>query len=232
MKSRIRLLPLVIFAGTLALTLKVGTIWSERGVAVATATAANADTAEAARKSATETPKAPSKADRKSPPTTGKSSRVKEAGVGDEFDPSSVTQAEFQVLQRLAKRRNELDKLQADLALKEKILGATEKRLNAKISELDQLKELIQSLLVKHDAEQEKKLKSLVKIYETMKPKNAARIFERLEMEVLLDVVERMREAKTAPIFAAMDPTKANAVTMRLAERRELPSPTASVEGG
>lgn len=229
MKSSIRLLPLIIFAGTLALTLKVGTIWSERGVTVATATAANAE------KPASDTKdekKPRTGADRRSAAKSSKPSKGKEVGVGDEFDPSSVTQAEFQVLQRLAKRRNELDRLQADLALKEKLLGATEKRLNSKISELDQLKQLIQSLLKKHDAEQEKKLKSLVKIYETMKPKNAARIFERLEMEVLLDVVERMREAKTAPIFAAMDPTKANAITMRMADRRELPSPTAAVEGG
>ena len=65
-----------------------------------------------------------------------------------------------------------------------------------------------------------------------MKPKNAARIFERLEMEILLDVVERMREAKTSLIFAAMDPAKAKAVTSRLAERRELPHPSVATDDG
>ncbi|MFT5488856.1 MAG: flagellar motility protein MotE (MotC chaperone), partial [Alphaproteobacteria bacterium] len=84
----------------------------------------------------------------------------------------------------------------------------------------------IQGLLKKHDKEQEAKLRSLVKIYESMKPKSAARIFEKLEMDILLDVVERMREAKTSLIFAAMDPATAKAVTSRLAERRELPHPS------
>ena len=54
-----------------------------------------------------------------------------------------------------------------------------------------------------------------------MKPKDAARIFEELDLEVLLQVVQRMKEAKVAPILAAMDPKRATEVTTRLAERRQ-----------
>jgi flagellar motility protein MotE (MotC chaperone) len=231
MKKRIRLLPVVIFAATLALTLKVGAIWQGTNVVVATATAADS-------KSETEKTAKPEGAKHESEPGKGAekdetSHAKKETGqIGDEFDPTSVTEAEFQVLQRLAQRRAELDKLRRDLTLKENLLQATEKRLNDKLAELNGLKDTIEGLLKKHDEEQEKKLKSLVKIYEKMKPKNAARIFEQLEMSILLDVVERMREAKTAPIFAAMDPTKAKAATARLAERRQLPVPSMVTEGG
>lgn len=225
MKARIRILPVIIFTATLALTLKVGGIWQGNDVAMSTATAAektakpDGDHAVAEKKGAK-----PVKADHKAGDPGAKSS--KKETVGDAFDPTSVTQAEFQVLQRLADRRAELDKMRRDLALREKLLAATEKKLNAKLTELNGLKAQIQGLLKKHDKEQEAKLKSLVKIYETMKPKNAARIFEKLEMDILLDVVERMREAKTSLIFAAMDPSKAKAVTSRLAERRELPHPS------
>ena len=55
-------------------------------------------------------------------------------------------------------------------------------------------------------------------------PGDAARIFEALEMPVLLDVIERMREGKSAPILAAMDPLKAKEVTASLVERRALPT--------
>lgn len=228
-RMRFRLLPVVIFAGVLALTLKVGTLWNLSGITVSEATAANAETAPAADKGASH---APAAAGGHGAAAAGKSGADPRGGVGDQFDPSSVTEAEFEVLQRLAKRRDELDKRQSDLALREKVLAATEKRIDGKISELDQLKNLIQGLLKKHDAEQEKKLQSLVKIYEKMKPKNAARIFEQLDMNILLDVVERMREAKTAPIFAAMSPAKAKAVTARLAERRELPDPMSLQKSG
>lgn len=232
MKRRFRLLPVVIFAGTLALTLKVGEIWSVSDMTVSTASAANSEKQPAGEAKAEAPAKKRSDAGGEPGTDDGKAAGKKSGGVGDEFDPSSVTQAEFQVLQRLAKRRGELDKQQNDLALREQLLAATEKRLNAKLTELENLKGMIQDLLRKHDAEQEKKLKSLVKIYESMKAKDAARIFERLEMDVLLDVVERMREQKTASIMAEMDPGKAEAVTARLAERRQLPSPNGVTEGG
>ena len=56
-----------------------------------------------------------------------------------------------------------------------------------------------------------------------MKPKDAARIFEELDMAVLLDVIERMKERKTAPILAQMNPRRAKAITLELAQRRGLP---------
>lgn len=54
-----------------------------------------------------------------------------------------------------------------------------------------------------------------------MKPREAARIFEQLDMPVLLDVLEHMKELKASPILASMDPAKARQVTLSLAERRQ-----------
>src|SRR3546814_4430099 len=70
----------------------------------------------------------------------------------------------------------------------------------------------------------EGQMQSLVKIYESMKPKDAARIFEELDMEVLLEVVERMKERKTAPILAEMNPERAKTVTRSEEHTSELQS--------
>ena len=78
-------------------------------------------------------------------------------------------------------------------------------------------------MLRQFDKEEEAQIKSLVKVYENMKPKDAARIFNRLEMDILLDVVERMKEKKMAPVLAQMSPEKAEALTVELATRRQLP---------
>jgi len=102
---------------------------------------------------------------------------------------------------------------------------AAEQRIDQKITELEQLQATIEDLLVQHDEQDEAQMQSLVKIYESMKPKDAARIFEELDMEVLLEVVERMKERKTAPILAQMNPERAKEVTLELAQRRELPLP-------
>lgn len=70
---------------------------------------------------------------------------------------------------------------------------------------------------------EEDRITSLVKIYEGMKPKEAATIFNTLDMDVLLSVISRMSERKSSPVLAAMAPDKARLVTIRLAAQRKLP---------
>ena len=81
-----------------------------------------------------------------------------------------------------------------------------------------------------HQEQQNLQLKSLVKIYESMKPKDAAQIFEELDMTILVEILANMKEAKSAPILAAMDPKRVKEVTARLINRRTL-GPTAENQG-
>jgi flagellar motility protein MotE (MotC chaperone) len=144
---------------------------------------------------------------------------------GSAEDPLSYTDQELELLQSLAKRRDELNGREQGLEEREAMIAATEKRIDDKLAELKQVQFTIEDLVKQHDADQEAQLKSLVKIYENMKPKDAAQIFEDLEMDVLLDVVEGMKERKVAPILALMNPTKAQEVTLELSQRRALPLP-------
>jgi flagellar motility protein MotE (MotC chaperone) len=57
-----------------------------------------------------------------------------------------------------------------------------------------------------------------------MKPKEAAEIFNKLEMDVLLGVAQRMKEGKVAPILASMQPDKARMLTQILAVQGQAPS--------
>ncbi|MCW5730739.1 MAG: hypothetical protein KIT20_08280 [Alphaproteobacteria bacterium] len=139
-------------------------------------------------------------------------------------DPSSYSKSEVEILQSLSQRREELEAKARDLEFREQLLGATAKQVDEKIAALKEIERRIEDLLKKRDEEEERNLRSLVKVYENMKPVDAARIFEQLEMAILLDVVERMREAKVAPILAQMNPGKAKKVTEELAARRALPS--------
>ncbi|MCG8360437.1 MAG: hypothetical protein MI920_33150 [Kiloniellales bacterium] len=143
-----------------------------------------------------------------------------DASVRDPFD---LSDEEIELLQQLAERREELQRRARDMDRRAALLEAAEGRIEQKIKELEDLQSLIESLLVKHDEQEEAQMRSLVKIYESMKPKDAARIFEELDMVVLLEVIERMKERKSAPILAKMNPAKAKAVTLELAQRRELP---------
>jgi len=148
----------------------------------------------------------------------GTAARPRQASRKQQFSP-----AELQVLEHLSERRQELDAWGERLDMRERVLAATEKRIDEKIGSLKQLEARIEKLLKQHDEEAERQLKSLVKVYENMKPKDAARIFEQLEMDILLDVTQGMREAKMAPVLAAMNAEKAKALTVELARQRVLP---------
>ena len=141
------------------------------------------------------------------------------------LDPIMFSQSEIEILQNLASRRKEIDLREEAVLKREVLFQAAEKRLEEKIGELSKIKGEIESLIKKYNEQEETELKSLVKIYETMKPKDAARIFDELELKVLLQVFQRMKEAKTAPILASMSPARAKEVTTQLAERKELAPP-------
>lgn len=134
------------------------------------------------------------------------------------IDPQSLSPAEIGVLQQLAKRRQAIDKRASELDQREIVLQAAEKRINQKIAELQALQKSIASDVKKRNAAEEARIQMLVKIYEVMKPDDAAHIFDQLDMPVLLSVLKRMNERKTAPILAAMNPQKAKAITTALAE--------------
>lgn len=135
---------------------------------------------------------------------------------------NSFSEVELDLLKQLTKRREELEQWSNELVNKENILKATESRIDSKIEQLKSLQSELQNLLVQYDRKQDEEIASLVKIYENMKPKDAARIFEEIEIPTLLQVIRRMKEAKVAPILAQMNPEKAKEVTVTRAKRQYL----------
>jgi flagellar motility protein MotE (MotC chaperone) len=140
-------------------------------------------------------------------------------------DPFAYTDEEVDVLQQLAKRREELDLRARQLDEREALIQAAEQRMEQKMAELKALQTTVEDLLKARSDQEEAELKSLVKMYENMKPKAAAKVFEEMDMDVLLDVVDRMNERKVAPILALVTPTRAKEITFELAQRRQLPMP-------
>ena len=143
-------------------------------------------------------------------------------------DPQSFTASEIELLQRLSERRETIDAQEKELVTREAMLRAAEGRIDGKIAELQQLEQTLVDLVAEADAQQQARIGQLVRIYGAMKPKDAARIFNGLDMPILITVVENMRENKVAPILSQMDAIKAVAVTEALSVRKQIPG----FEGG
>ena len=156
------------------------------------------------------------------PPAPDEATAEAQDSLEAQRDPLNMTDAEVELLQALAERREEIERRARVVDEREALLQAAERRIEEKVVELKTLQGRIEALLKQHEAQTEEQYRSLVKIYSNMKPKDAARIFEELDMDVLLPVVERMKERKTAPILAKMNPDKAKSITTELAQRRLL----------
>ena len=240
-KSRIRLLPALMGAMALLLTVKIGGLWQELSISVGSETAAQteppapaaaeppaqqpAPSTQTAAQPATPAPGEPQPAtpaagEQPAPPEgASKPAPDSEAAI----DPFDYTDEEVDVLQQLSKRRAELDAKARELDEREALVTAAEQRMDQKMAELKAMQSTLQDLLKKRSDAEETQLQSLVKIYENMKPKAAAGVFEELDMDILLEVVARMKERKVAPILAMMTPTKAKELTFELAQRQQLP---------
>lgn len=133
-----------------------------------------------------------------------------------------IPQSERAVLLELRERRRELDGRETALSARESMLAATEQRLSARVSELMALQKRLEVLEAGRTEREEASWQGLVKTYETMKPRDAATIFNDLAQPVLLNVLDRMKESKAAPVLAAMNPDRAREITAQLAQLRTL----------
>ncbi len=131
------------------------------------------------------------------------------------------TGAERAILERLQQRREELDNRAHELDIRESLIQSAEKRMDAKLAELKQVEgQIKQATLQKNDAEKAR-LKGLVVMYENMKPRDAAKIFNGLEPNVLLEVAAEINPRTMADIAAQMAPDVAQRLTVELADKAQ-----------
>ena len=125
--------------------------------------------------------------------------------------------SEQAILQRLGERRAELDKREADLNMREALVEAGEKKLDEQTKALQDLQAQVNALVDQKQAAEDAGFKAVVSMYETMKPKDAAAIFDTLDVNVLLKIARAMNPRKMAPVLAAMSTTPAEILTTALA---------------
>ena len=96
-------------------------------------------------------------------------------------------------------------------------MKAAESRIESRIQEVKATEARVtQANEAKIEADKDR-FKGLVSMYESMKPKDAAKIFDRLEMSVLFAVASQMKPQKLSEVLAAMQTDNAQRLTVELA---------------
>ena len=222
----LRPLPLSIGVMALLIVLKLGALMETSGAPsvlesagramVPAAQASNATEAEAAKPAARDAPPAGAAA---LAPAMAPVAAQAPVPVG----PPPPSEAERSVLQDLRSRRTELETRAQKLEVREAVLAAAERRLSQQVEQLAAMQARLEALDATRRERDEANWRGLVKTYETMRPRDAAAIFNELEQPVLMQVLDRMKEAKAAQVLAAMQTDRARTATTELAKWRSRP---------
>lgn len=141
-----------------------------------------------------------------------------------------ISEAEKATLQDLRARREQLDARAGRLDQREAMLAAAERRLIERVQQLTALQTKLEQLEKDRQDRQDANWRGLVRTYEDMRPRDAAVIFNDLDSAILVQVLDRMKDAKAAPILAAMTPERARAITSQLAQLRTQASAAPRLE--
>ncbi len=134
-----------------------------------------------------------------------------------------VSPTERALLERLGERREAIDARMRELEMRERLLDTAEKKLDSRVGDLKELETKAAGPGGKPAGEEAKGIKNLVIMYEAMKPKEAARVFDRLGLDILVPVVQQMNPRKMSEVLAAMAPDRAEKLTVALATMSRSP---------
>lgn len=176
--------------------------------------------AAASKPPAGQSPSEPLKSTEQPPAPT----KLEVGGDAQPLSPGKINSpSERALLGRLQDRRETLDNRNKELDMRESLIKAAEKRLEAKVGELKDIETRIKTATDARDKEEKDRLKGLVAMYENMKPKDAARIFDRLDLKVLVDLSTAMKPITMSAVLAQMSPEAAERLTVELASRANGP---------
>ena len=203
-KRKLRILPIFIFIAVLTLSLRISSVISNINSTENTIISFETTSAHAEDSSNTET-------------TDLTAVLNKNSETENKADNSTTfTQSEIEILQELAKRREALDLRDKEIDKKAAQLEITEEEIQKKLSQLQEYEAKLRQLMQDYNQKEKSKLTSLVKLYTTMKTKDAARIMATLDIELVTALLKEMKPSTSSAILSQMDAAKAKAITNQL----------------
>jgi len=130
-----------------------------------------------------------------------------------------VSPAERAILERLQSRRQELEARAREIDIRESLLKAAEKRIESRVEELKAVESRISTATGQKNEADAARFKGIITMYEAMKPKDAAKVFDRLEMPVLIELASQIAPRKMSDILGQMSAEAAERLTVELARR-------------
>jgi flagellar motility protein MotE (MotC chaperone) len=130
-----------------------------------------------------------------------------------------ISASERAILERLQSRRQELEARAREIDIRESLLKSAEKRIESKVEEMKGVESRISTATGQKNDADAARFKGIITMYEGMKPKDAAKVFDRLEMSVLFEIASQIAPRKMSDILGQMTTEAAERLTVEMARR-------------
>jgi flagellar motility protein MotE (MotC chaperone) len=116
---------------------------------------------------------------------------------------------ERRLLLSLQKEKQKIEEREKKLNMKEFELKTLAQEVDKKLQEIKIQRKFLEELLATRDEVQQKKIRSLSKIFEKMDPVKAAAILDDLEDDLAIGVLEGMKSKSAGKLLSQLDQEKA-----------------------
>lgn len=123
------------------------------------------------------------------------------------------------LLEALRAREGQVHERERQLQVRQKALEVADQEIRARISELEKVEDRLRQTLALADGAAEGDLARLTTVYENMKGKDAAALFETMDPAFAAGFLGRMRPDAAASVMAGLTPETAYTISVILAGR-------------
>jgi flagellar motility protein MotE (MotC chaperone) len=155
---------------------------------------------------------------------TGASVEAPTAAVGETKEDNA------DYLFKLAERKKELDLREEEINKKSLEVNKQKLEIEAKLKELEASREKIASMLKERISSDSQKVDNLVQVYSNMKPNQAAKVFETMDEDLVIEILGRMKKKSAADILNLVKVEKAQKFSERYAGYRTPASANSTTE--
>ncbi len=204
-KSKIRLLPIFIFVAFLSLSIKINHVFDFYNQTESKKVRISASEASAQEKLNKETAKLADILDKGT-----------EAPTQTDAKTNAFTNSEIMILQELAERREALDVRSKEIDKRAIQLKVAEEEIEKKLRQLKEYEQRLSKLINQYSDKEKENINALVKLYTSMKPQDAARIFNTMDIEITVAILKGMKPSASSAILSQINAEKAQAITAEL----------------
>jgi len=136
----------------------------------------------------------------------------------EETTAEATSGEELKTLTLLEKKKKEAETKEQELRQREERLNQLKAEIEERLTTLAQMEKKIEQLIALKEAEEDKELIKLAKVFEATPPEQAGPMFNKLDVDIAVKILLRMKGKNAGKIWGFVDPDKAVIISKELAK--------------